>query len=190
MARVAPSSNRHMHLPPNHRSGSSSTSWTIFSGRAIGDSRGAARLEPRTFAILGSSWRRTLLRVLWMGCSLGVILYSVAVLTHVAWMGSIGVRCLFGTKVEEEIPADYAWQESRPQIGDSLLSIGAYRDSRRELFGLHPDAARLERPGRRYHRGALARSVYGDGSFGPGDGPVSAVVDLLSGRASGFSRSC
>jgi transcriptional regulator with GAF, ATPase, and Fis domain len=78
-----------------------------------------------------------------MGCSLGVLLYSIAVLTHVARMGSIGVRCLFGTKVEEEIPTDYAWGGSRPQIGDSLVSIGgveihegSYADYIRTLRGL------------------------------------------------------
>ena len=68
------------------------------------------RHRSASFATLGSSWRRTFLRTLWMGCSLLVLLYSVAVLTHVAWMGTIGVRCMFGTKVEEEIPADYEWQ--------------------------------------------------------------------------------
>jgi transcriptional regulator with GAF, ATPase, and Fis domain len=58
-------------------------------------------------------------------------------------MGSIGVRCLFGTKVEEVIPADYAWRVSRPHIGDSLLSIGpfeirdgSYSDYIRTLRGL------------------------------------------------------
>ena len=72
-----------------------------------------------------------------------MLLYSVAVLTHVARMGSIGVRCMFGTKVEEEIPADYAWRDSRPRIGDSLLSIGpfeiregSYSDYIRALRGL------------------------------------------------------
>ena len=59
-----------------------------------------------------------------MGCSLLVIFYSVAVLTHVAWMGTIGVRCMFGTKVEEEIPSDYAWHNERPRIGDTFLDIG------------------------------------------------------------------
>ncbi|MFI5454806.1 MAG: sigma 54-interacting transcriptional regulator [Isosphaerales bacterium] len=62
-----------------------------------------------------------------MGCSLLVILYSVAVLTHVAWMGTIGVRCMFGTKVEEVIPSDYDWRNDRPRIGDSLLAIGPYK---------------------------------------------------------------
>jgi transcriptional regulator with GAF, ATPase, and Fis domain len=59
-----------------------------------------------------------------MGCSLLVVLYSVAVLTHVAWMGTIGVRCMFGTKLEEAIRPDYQWRDDRPQIGDSLLAIG------------------------------------------------------------------
>ncbi len=59
-----------------------------------------------------------------MGFSVCVLLYSVAVLAHVAWMGTIGVRCLFGTKVEEKIPEDYQWEPSRPQVGDTLEAIG------------------------------------------------------------------
>jgi transcriptional regulator with GAF, ATPase, and Fis domain len=39
-------------------------------------------------------------------------------------MGTIGVRCMFGTKVEEEIPDDYYWEGARPQKGDELLAIG------------------------------------------------------------------
>jgi transcriptional regulator with GAF, ATPase, and Fis domain len=62
-----------------------------------------------------------------MVCSVGVILYSVAVLTHIAWMGTIGARCMFGTKLGEEIPAEYVWHDSRPRVGDTLLSIGPYR---------------------------------------------------------------
>jgi transcriptional regulator with GAF, ATPase, and Fis domain len=62
-----------------------------------------------------------------MGSSFLVILYSIAVLTHVAWMGTIGVRCMFGTKVEEVISSDYNWRDARPQIGDTLLSIGAIK---------------------------------------------------------------
>jgi transcriptional regulator with GAF, ATPase, and Fis domain len=62
-----------------------------------------------------------------MSSSLGVLLYSVAVLTHVAWTGTIGARCMFGTKIEEEIPSDYEWRDSRPQVGDSLLAIGRFR---------------------------------------------------------------
>ena len=66
-----------------------------------------------------------------------------AVLTHVAAMGTIGVRCMFGTRVEEEIPDDYVWKSSRPRIDDWLLSIGGfeihethYADYIRALRGL------------------------------------------------------
>jgi transcriptional regulator with GAF, ATPase, and Fis domain len=61
-----------------------------------------------------------------MACSFVVLIYSVAVLTHVASMGTIGVRCMFGTRVEEEIPGDYVWNDSRPHIDDWLLSIGGF----------------------------------------------------------------
>jgi transcriptional regulator with GAF, ATPase, and Fis domain len=62
-----------------------------------------------------------------MACSLGVILYSIAVLTHIASMGTIGARCMFGTKLGEEIPPEYVWKDSRPHVGDTLLSIGPYQ---------------------------------------------------------------
>ena len=62
---------------------------------------------------------------------------------HVVRMGSIGVRCMFGTKVEEVIPADYVRRNSRPKIGDTLLTIGSaeihersYSDYIRALRGL------------------------------------------------------
>jgi transcriptional regulator with GAF, ATPase, and Fis domain len=93
---------------------------------SIGEDRAQVRFLATTFSILGSSWQRTLWRALWVGCSLCVILYSIAVLTHVARMGSIGVRCMFGTKVEEEVLADYDWRGGRPRIGDSLVSIGPF----------------------------------------------------------------
>ena len=90
-----------------------------------------------------SPGRRNLTRLVWMACSLVVLFYSVAVLTHVAGMGTIGVRCMFGTRVEEEIPDDYDWKNSRPRIGDWLLSIGGfeiqdrhYADYIRALRGL------------------------------------------------------
>jgi transcriptional regulator with GAF, ATPase, and Fis domain len=74
-----------------------------------------------------STWRqRAVLRTLWIGFSVVVLLYSVAVLAHVAWMGTIGVRCLFGTKVEETIPDDYEWDSARPKAGDVLLAIGSH----------------------------------------------------------------
>ena len=128
----------------SQRSGSSPTSSTSFSGLAHGDSRQRTALRAEDLHDSGIVVAANVCcAVLWMGCSLGVLLYSIAVLTHVARMGSIGVRCLFGTKVEEEIPADYAWQGSRPQIGDSLMSIGhfeirdgSYSDYIRTLRGL------------------------------------------------------
>jgi transcriptional regulator with GAF, ATPase, and Fis domain len=78
-----------------------------------------------------------------MACSFLVLIYSVWVLTHVATMGTIGVRCMFGTRVEEEIPDDYVWKNSRPRIDDWLVSIGGfeihdrhYADYIRALRGL------------------------------------------------------
>ena len=95
-------------------------------GRLPGTTGGGVRLGSATLGPVRTQWRRTTLRVLWMGCSFLVLLYSVAVLTHVAGMGTIGVRCMFGTKLEEEIPADYDWRFERPRIGDSLLAIGGF----------------------------------------------------------------
>ena len=139
--------------------------------------------------MLGSSWRRTMLRVLWMGCSLGVLLYSIAVLTHVARMGSIGVRCMFGTKVEEEIPADYAWRDSRPRIGDSLLSIGAfeiregsYSDYIRTLRGLSAQVGDTIKVRWRDQHTNEIRSAAGQRFNILLPGPITV-------RASGFSRS-
>ena len=31
---------------------------------------------------------------------------------HVAWMGTIGVRCMFGTDVKEEVPEDFVWTKT------------------------------------------------------------------------------
>jgi DNA-binding NtrC family response regulator len=77
-----------------------------------------------------------------LGCSVIVLFYSLMVLVHVAWMGTIGVRCMFGNDLEEEVPAEFVWvpaslpepaasggdgsvAPSRPQVGDLLLSIGS-----------------------------------------------------------------
>ena len=88
---------------------------------------------------------------------------------QVAWMGTIGVRCLFGTDVEEEVPADFLWTPTanvesgakeaaaapaaeavdRPRIGDKLLSIGpivlrqgSYSDYIQALRGLSDQVGR------------------------------------------------
>src|SRR5271165_866811 len=120
-------------------------------------------------ATLGTSWGRTWLRRLGPACSGVVFFYSVMVLMQVAWMGTIGVRCLFGTDVEEEVPADFQWSPTsdvrrgasdgsaartaeavdRPQIGDKLLSIGpivlkegSYSDYIQALRGLSDQVGR------------------------------------------------
>ena len=119
-------------------------------------------------ATLGTSWGRTWLQTLCLACSGVVLFYSVMVLMQVAWMGTIGVRCLFGTDVEEEVPADFLWtptadveggakeaaaastaEADRPQIGDKLLSIGpivlrqgSYSDYIQALRGLSDQVGR------------------------------------------------
>ncbi|MGP0064502.1 MAG: sigma 54-interacting transcriptional regulator, partial [Isosphaeraceae bacterium] len=82
-----------------------------------------------------SPWRRRLVRVFWLGCSLGALLYSIAVVGHVAGMGTIGVRCMFGTSIEEDIPPEYRWFEVRPIKGDELQSIGNHSISEQSYVG-------------------------------------------------------
>jgi transcriptional regulator with GAF, ATPase, and Fis domain len=64
-------------------------------------------------------------RALLMTFSLLVLLYSVAVLFLVAWMGDIGVRCVFGTDLKEPIASWYVWDPDRPNRGDTLLHVGS-----------------------------------------------------------------
>jgi transcriptional regulator with GAF, ATPase, and Fis domain len=66
---------------------------------------------------------------------LGALLYSIAVLAHVAGMGTIGVRCMFGTSIEEDIPSDYKWDVERPVKGDALRSIGSREISEQGYVG-------------------------------------------------------
>jgi hypothetical protein len=57
--------------------------------------------------------------------SLGVVIYSFAVLANVASMGDIGVRCIFGTTLKETVNPDYfQWEGPPPKVGDQLLRIG------------------------------------------------------------------
>ncbi|OJW05508.1 MAG: transcriptional regulator [Planctomycetales bacterium 71-10] len=51
------------------------------------------------------------------------------VVLHVARRGTIGVRCTFGTEVEENVSENYHWKDAdgghdRPRRGDKLISIG------------------------------------------------------------------
>jgi transcriptional regulator with GAF, ATPase, and Fis domain len=130
---------------------------------------GAAQRPELLHATLGSSWTRTWLRILCLACSLAVLFYSVMVLVHVAWMGTIGVRCMFGTEVEEEVTPDFVWRRSpeqaerpsgtyrgdrtalpdRPQVGDKLISIdsiplreGTYSDYIQAMRRLHDQVGR------------------------------------------------
>ncbi len=68
------------------------------------------------------------LRAFYVLASAAVLVYSAMVLAHVAWMGTIGVRCMFGTTVEEQVAPVFVWRDAqgrdvRPAVGDALLSI-------------------------------------------------------------------
>src|SRR4051812_44095178 len=88
------------------------------------DDRRPYRSVPRIATPQRAFWARASHRAVLMGVSLLVIVYSIAVLVQVAWMGDIGVRCIFGTDLKEVVPPDYPWTEERPQVGDTLLAIG------------------------------------------------------------------
>ena len=178
-----------MDLPQQQRGGVSRSIPLAGSGGPLArDYWTRVRQGSATLGPVRTQWRRTMLRVLWMGCSLLVLLYSIAVLTHVAGMGTIGVRCMFGTTLEEEIPADYDWRFERPRIGDSLLTIGAsdiregsYSDYIRALRSLSDQIGKtIEVRWRDQHTGAIrAASVLVQH---PPRGPIT-------GHSVGFSRS-
>ena len=145
-------------------------------------------------ATLGASWSRTWLRTLCLACSGVVLFYSVMVLMQVAWMGTIGVRCLFGTDVEEEVPADFLWTptanvEGGAQGGRRRAGRGGGRSAAdwrhvaldrtdrlatRVLFRLHPGLAWAERPGWPHRQGDLERLEVSGDSCGASRGRVSA----------------
>src|SRR6476620_7476004 len=76
----------------------------------------------------GRRWIRSFVVI----SSVTVIIYSVATLFLVAWMGDIGVRCILGIRVKEPIAAAYKgqWQGALPQVDDELSSIGTTRIGR------------------------------------------------------------
>jgi len=61
-----------------------------------------------------------------MVAALLVLFYSIAVIVMVAWMGDIGIRCVFSTEVREAIPEGYEWIGKRPRPGDTLRKIGDF----------------------------------------------------------------
>ncbi len=76
-----------------------------------------------------------------MGFGLVVLLYSSAVFFLVAYMGDIGVRCMFGVELKEDVPASYTWTPERPVKKDTLLEIAGvpitnYTDYTRAIRGL------------------------------------------------------
>lgn len=82
-------------------------------------------------------------RILVIAFALLVLVYSVAVMSMVAYMGDIGVRCIFNVELMDPISDIYAWNGDRPRQGDELTSIGAmpvrnYADYVKALRGLSP----------------------------------------------------
>src|SRR5947209_7706657 len=75
--------------------------------RANGSGRGSVFAAPADVPLKGPVRGRKPHRAFLMGVSLVVLLYSLAVLLSVAWMGDIGVRCIFGNEVKEPISDDY-----------------------------------------------------------------------------------
>jgi len=92
--------------------------------RAKSPVRGSVFVTPADLPQKGPFWRRGPHRAFLMCFSLGVLLYSLAVLLVVAWMGDIGVRCFFGNDLKESVSTDYTWDPVRPVQGDAILSIG------------------------------------------------------------------
>ena len=96
--------------------------------RARGPIRGSTTfVVPPDLPHKGRSWGRKPHRAFLMVFSIGVLLYSLAVLLAVAWMGDIGVRCTFGNDLKESVSTDYRWNPARPVQGDVLVSIGSNR---------------------------------------------------------------
>ena len=95
--------------------------------RVKGPGRGSIFAAPSEVPRRGPLWGRKPHRAFLMCFSLGVMLYSLAVLLVVAWMGDIGVRCFFGNDLKESVSKDYQWNPIGPVQGDVILSIGTMR---------------------------------------------------------------
>jgi len=89
----------------------------------------------------GSGRARRPSRGILMGFGLIVLLYSGAVLSLVAYMGDIGVRCIFSTELKEDVPPTSRWTPERPRKGAILrevdgVAIANYPDYTRMIRGL------------------------------------------------------
>ncbi len=51
------------------------------------------------------------------------ILYSIWVLGVVASAGNIGLNCVLGTIIQEEVSSDFNWPGNRPAVGDQLVGL-------------------------------------------------------------------
>ena len=58
--------------------------------------------------------------------SLVPVVYSVWVLGVVAWTGDIGLNCVLGIEVKEEVSADYVWEPGPPGVGDRLTRVDGH----------------------------------------------------------------
>ena len=58
--------------------------------------------------------------------SLIPVLYSVGVLTVVSGMGDIGLSCVMGIVIKEDVPAGFDWTPRRPRSGDQLIAIAGH----------------------------------------------------------------
>ena len=114
--------------------------------------------------------------------AIAVIVYSVLILIFVATSGDLGIRCVLGTRMKEEVPAHIRWREEPPEdrgrrvesrgftwspgpprIDSTILAIDGraidhYPDYVRALYVIHrkigaPVAIRWEEPGGRLREG-------------------------------------
>ena len=119
----------------------------------------------------GSWWRPAVLAFL----ALIPIAYSLWVSWVVAWTGDIGLNCVVGIVVKEQVADDYAWEPSRPEVGDVLEKIGT------RPIATYPDYVeamrQLRRPARFGGPSRLAVPPRGR-SRGGRDGPVSPVATV------------
>ncbi|MBI1325268.1 AAA family ATPase [bacterium] len=58
----------------------------------------------------------------------GVLVYSLSVLSLIAYSGDIGLRFVLGTMIRDRIETgDYDWQPTMPEVGASVTRIGSNR---------------------------------------------------------------
>lgn len=58
----------------------------------------------------------------------GVLVYSLSVLSLIAYSGDIGLRFVLGTMIRDRIDTgDYDWQPAMPELGSSVTRIGSSR---------------------------------------------------------------